>query len=108
MGLPLPPLDSHTAGRTSQPGQMRYRLATAGIIGQHIKQGESNMTLGSASDWFLVAFAAATTVSAYRSWKTARELEWLMGALESHSTVRLRILAKDKGTQGRCLRPRPF
>lgn len=55
------------------------------------------MTLGSASDWFLVAFAAATTVSAYRSWKTARELEWLMGALESHSTVRLRILAKDKG-----------
>jgi hypothetical protein len=54
------------------------------------------MSFGSVSEWMLVIFAAATAYSAWQTGKTTKELNRLMGALESHSTVRLRMLAKSQ------------
>lgn len=49
---------------------------------------------GSAPDWMIAAFASATALSAYQSWRSSKKVEWLIGALESHSTLRLRMEAK--------------
>ncbi len=55
------------------------------------------MGLGSLADWMLVILAAATTYSAWQTGRMTKELNWLMGALESHSTIRLRMAAKSAG-----------
>jgi hypothetical protein len=52
---------------------------------------------GSAPDWAIASFAGATTLFAFQSWRSSKKVEWLIGALESHSTVRLRMEAKRDG-----------
>jgi hypothetical protein len=55
------------------------------------------MNWGSVPDWAMAGFAAATAYYAYQSGKSSRRVEWLIGALESHSTIRLRMRAKRDG-----------
>ena len=55
------------------------------------------MELGSVADWGLVTFAAATAYYAYQTNRSSKRTEWLIGALESQSTMRIRIEAKKLG-----------
>ena len=55
------------------------------------------MNLGSVAEWGMVLFAGATAYYAYQSGKSSKRVEWLIGALESHSTIRLRMQAKRDG-----------
>jgi hypothetical protein len=57
------------------------------------------MEMGSLADWLMAAFAAATAWYAYQNGKTTEQLKWLIGSLESHSTVRLRLQAKREGVR---------
>jgi hypothetical protein len=55
------------------------------------------MVAGSIAEWGLVSFAAATAFFAWQSARSSARTEWLIGALESHSTIRLRMAAKQSG-----------
>ncbi|HEY4213398.1 MAG TPA: hypothetical protein VGM84_18115 [Steroidobacteraceae bacterium] len=57
------------------------------------------MEPGSAADWAVAAFAGATAYFAFRGWKSSKQVEWLIGSLESHSTMRIRLDAKRENVK---------
>jgi hypothetical protein len=64
------------------------------------------MHWGTVAEWAMALFAAATALLAFSSYRSSKQVEWLMGALESHSTTRVRMQAKRDGLKVKAYDPK--
>jgi hypothetical protein len=51
------------------------------------------------SDWINALLGVAVSASAFATWRTAKKVEWLTGAMESHSFLMVRLAAKEQGVK---------
>lgn len=64
------------------------------------------MYCGTIPEWVMAFFSAATALLAWSSYHSSKQVEWLIGALESHSTMRLRMQAKRDGLKVKAFDPK--
>jgi hypothetical protein len=55
------------------------------------------MNWGTVPEWVMAALAAATAGLAWATWRSSKRIEWFTGAMESHSTMDIRLQAKRDG-----------
>lgn len=64
------------------------------------------MNWGTVPEWLMALFAGAAALLAWASYLTSKQVESLVGALESHSTIRLRMEAKRDGLKVKAYDPK--